>query len=533
MAKSLKPYILTAIGLLVVSVGYVAYNNARKPAPAVETSVNETAPTTQETEQEVAAVDPDSESEASTAADGATKDVPTFSILRVEPDGSAVIGGSGPASSEIELFNGEVSLGKTTTGPEGDFAFVLDKPLDTGLHELTLSATKESGEKIVSAESGVVNVPEPGKPEELTVVVTEAGKASRVLSGSEPAEQEVAAASTEATQQTETEATEEATGTQTSEEATETEATQETQVASQSEEASTSESASTEEEQTQEVASSETSEAQTEIKNDVSEVEVNTETDNVSVSVKAEDQSEPAAKPTRPVLIEAADIEGGKLFIAGTGEPGMNVNLYMGSEFLGRTRVSENGAFLFEGNRDVKSGTYEIRADMTELSEAEVVARAQVKLLHEPETAAAEETVEVAKADDSEPATSESATATQTEEAAASTGTETATTSESATETEEQASTETASASQSTTTTTETQTASATETQEEAETVIRTGTAVIIRRGDNLWRLARRNYGAGIRYTTIFEANRDQIQDPNLIFPGQIFKVPEDDGTDG
>ena len=50
---------------------------------------------------------------------------------------------------------------------------------------------------------------------------------------------------------------------------------------------------------------------------------------------------------------------------------------------------------------------------------------------------------------------------------------------------------------------------------------------MIIRRGDNLWRIARRNYGEGIRYTTIFQANRDQIRDPDLIYPGQVFDIPE------
>ncbi|MEN0088361.1 MAG: LysM peptidoglycan-binding domain-containing protein, partial [Pseudomonadota bacterium] len=53
--------------------------------------------------------------------------------------------------------------------------------------------------------------------------------------------------------------------------------------------------------------------------------------------------------------------------------------------------------------------------------------------------------------------------------------------------------------------------------------------SVIIRRGDTLWRISRRVYGQGIRYTTIFLANRDQIQDPDRIFPGQVFGLPEDD----
>jgi nucleoid-associated protein YgaU len=57
-----------------------------------------------------------------------------------------------------------------------------------------------------------------------------------------------------------------------------------------------------------------------------------------------------------------------------------------------------------------------------------------------------------------------------------------------------------------------------------------TGASVIIRRGDNLWRISRRMLGKGVRYTTIYEANRDQIQDPSLIYPGQVFKVPGADG---
>jgi len=49
---------------------------------------------------------------------------------------------------------------------------------------------------------------------------------------------------------------------------------------------------------------------------------------------------------------------------------------------------------------------------------------------------------------------------------------------------------------------------------------------VIIRRGDTLWQISRRLYGQGVRYTTIYLANQDQITDPDLIEPGQIFGVP-------
>ncbi len=49
---------------------------------------------------------------------------------------------------------------------------------------------------------------------------------------------------------------------------------------------------------------------------------------------------------------------------------------------------------------------------------------------------------------------------------------------------------------------------------------------VVVQPGQNLWRLARRAYGSGLRYTVIYQANRDQIRDEKLIYPGQVFTVP-------
>ncbi len=51
---------------------------------------------------------------------------------------------------------------------------------------------------------------------------------------------------------------------------------------------------------------------------------------------------------------------------------------------------------------------------------------------------------------------------------------------------------------------------------------------VIIRRGDTLWQISRRIYGAGVRYTTIYVANEDKITNPDRILPGQIFGLPKD-----
>lgn len=53
------------------------------------------------------------------------------------------------------------------------------------------------------------------------------------------------------------------------------------------------------------------------------------------------------------------------------------------------------------------------------------------------------------------------------------------------------------------------------------------GSFVVVQPGNSLWRLARRTYGSGLRYTVIYEANLDQIGDPDLIYPGQIFNLPQ------
>ncbi len=53
------------------------------------------------------------------------------------------------------------------------------------------------------------------------------------------------------------------------------------------------------------------------------------------------------------------------------------------------------------------------------------------------------------------------------------------------------------------------------------------GVLFVVQPGNNLWTLARNAYGEGTAYTTIYQANQDQIRDPDLIYPGQVFTVPD------
>lgn len=49
----------------------------------------------------------------------------------------------------------------------------------------------------------------------------------------------------------------------------------------------------------------------------------------------------------------------------------------------------------------------------------------------------------------------------------------------------------------------------------------------VIQKGDTLYGIAQEMYGNGMKYPALFEANREVIEDPDKIFPGQKIRVPE------
>ena len=67
------------------------------------------------------------------------------------------------------------------------------------------------------------------------------------------------------------------------------------------------------------------------------------------------------------------------------------------------------------------------------------------------------------------------------------------------------------------------------EAQEKIQENPKLATLVTVQKGFTLWGISRRNYGLGRLYVRIYNANTDQIDDPDLIYPGQIFVVPVGD----
>lgn len=120
------------------------------------------------------------------AAQVSSPTAPTFDVLRVEPDGSAVIAGKAQPGAKLEILSNGKVIAQTNIDGSGDFAAVFDNPLPPGDHELVLRSTDTNGKATQSEEVATVSVPD-GKKGELLAMVSKPGKASRVLAMPEAA----------------------------------------------------------------------------------------------------------------------------------------------------------------------------------------------------------------------------------------------------------------------------------------------------------------------------------------------------------
>ena len=90
----------------------------------------------------------------------------------------------------------------------------------------------------------------------------------------------------------------------------------------------------------------------------------------------ASGQQQPAGE--MKVAVEAVEIEGRKIFVAGSSDPGRLVRAYANETLLGETTASAAGRFLVETERDLPVGDYIIRVDALAPDGAKVIARAAV-----------------------------------------------------------------------------------------------------------------------------------------------------------
>ncbi|MGH0004458.1 Ig-like domain-containing protein [Pseudovibrio ascidiaceicola] len=384
-----------------------------------------------------------------------TDNVPSFDVMRVEPSGDAVVAGRAEAGSIVALIsNGDV-VGKGIANNSGEFAIVLERPLKPGDHDVSLEATnQETQEKSGSQQHIAVSVPE-DETGEVLVVLNEPDAPSKILQLPEtPVTAEpVATANAKAP---ETAAPAEVAVAQTpgaKEEAPVNVAAEEpAQAPAKTEVAVTETPSSVNAASAPAPEAAQTAEAP---------VEVAAQT---PASVQTPAAPVAAATEEPQLTVKAVETEKGKVFVAGESEPGAQVRVYVGEEFIGEAQAGTEGRWLVEAEKTIPAGNVEVRADKVENTDGKVEARAQVVFTKGENDVAMIPVRLVAEGSGSKGAS--------------------------------------------------------------ATVGIGELPNVIIRRGDNLWTISRRLYGKGTRYTTIYQANSQQIQNPDMIFPGQVFMLP-------
>lgn len=399
---------------------------------------------------------------------------PVFDLLRVEPNGDMVVAGVSSPGAEMELVAGTKTLTKTTANANGEFVAILDEALNPGDYEIVLRSTDSNGVVMTSAETAIVSIPDVGS-DEVIALVEAPGEPSRLITIPQEAPATAAA------------------------------------------ESNNNEIRDTE------LASSESGSDQSVTSSDEAAVE----------TAKVEPASEPVeeaapqtASAEKRIRIEAVEIDGPTVFVAGAAEPGTKLRVYANEILLGDTQASGQGRFLIEVNKDLPVGDYIIRADALSNNGAEVVMRAAVPFTRSAgEKLAAVAVPATTRLPNAAPKIEQEAAVEQTADTAAVSGIDNAGT-QATNEAQPQAAA------------TDTEVASAgSEEQNSAQTsgagileqpLRQVENSVVIRRGDTLWHISKRVYGQGIKYTTIYKANNEQIRDPDMIWPGQVFALPEE-----
>jgi nucleoid-associated protein YgaU len=192
----------------------------------------------------------------------------------------------------------------------------------------------------------------------------------------------------------------------------------------------------------------------------------------------------PAPSAARPeIKIVTVESEEGKLFVSGLSAPGATVRLYLNESFIAPGGAGGDGKVSFSIGSGVKPGDYRIRLDDVDPVSGQVRSRAEVGFNVPAQVASAQPLAPTSpQATGSSPQPSREVASALPEGQMASVGT----------------------------------------------VVIPNINTTIVSRGDNLWRISQRVYGKGLRYTVIYGANQEQIRNPDLIYPGQVFVLPGD-----
>jgi nucleoid-associated protein YgaU len=230
--------------------------------------------------------------------------LPSFDLIRVEGDGSVIIAGKAAPNAKVEIGTGDLIIGNTVAGPEGDFAIIVDEPLRPGGYRLTLRSITQDNVVAISLETAVISIPDQVDGQVLALI-EKPGEPSKWITTPALSSMLVAAPTGQLN------------------------------------------------------------------------------TNDAPASLKPAFTAPQTVEPK--VALDAVEIEGRNIFLAGTAGPGRKVRVYANDILLGETEVLPGGTFLIEAERDLPVGDYMIRVDvLIDQDGAKVVARAVVPFAREP-----------------------------------------------------------------------------------------------------------------------------------------------------
>lgn len=198
----------------------------------------------------------------------------------------------------------------------------------------------------------------------------------------------------------------------------------------------------------------------------------------------------PAPPAPRPeVKIATVETQGnGRLLVSGLGAPGATLRLYLNDAFVAPGATTKDGKLSFSIERGIRAGDYRVRLDDVDPVTGQVRSRVEVPFtVPAPVVASAPNLLPGSSRPPERPGDAAGRGAAVVASTAGPAGTLPAS---------------------------------------EGRVVVPEVNTAIVVRGETLWRISKRVYGQGLRYTVIYGANTPQIRNPDLIYPGQLFVLP-------
>lgn len=370
---------------------------------------------------EAGATPPDTPTPAAEAPVAAQPVTPSFDVVRVAPDGAALVAGQAAPGAEVTVRLGATEAARAVADARGQFVAQFDVAPGESPQAMSLSATDEQGGEAASTQTVIISpVTAPEQP---------------------PAEEEEVAAATP--------------------QPADSPATAEVEEPVTAPEAPVAEAPATQPEPAP-------AQAPAVVLADESGVRV----------------LQGGAAPDQLVIEAISYSATGAVVLSGRALPLAFVRLYLDNAELGTLQTAQDGRWTgtFDG---IAPGIYTLRADEIDM-DGKVIARTETPFKRE----APADLAQVLTPQPAAGATPDTEAA-----AAATAGTAADTPAEPA--------------------------------QAPAASVAPTVQVVTVQPGFTLWGIAQENYGDGLLYVQVFEANRGQIRDPDLIYPGQVFDVPQ------